>query len=131
MKQEFKQREIKFRAWDKGENKWLLHYDSLGGFSLMGECVLFGEWAAALPRMERWDDVVIMQFTGLHDKNRKEIYEYDVDSHGRYIEYRDGAFHVVQSNGQTFDYLSHMKHIEIAGNIFQNPNLLNHGNTNT
>ena len=65
------QREIKFRAWDKDSKKMLIPLSP----------VWFEE--------NSWSDEdfavcadncnhVLMQFTGLHDKNGKEIYEGDV-----------------------------------------------------
>lgn len=60
-------REIKFRAWDKK------HKEMADPFTI--------PWALTFQppsgQFRGWDDCVFMQYTGLKDKNGKEIYEGD------------------------------------------------------
>jgi len=57
------EREIKFRAWNNG-----MYYDVV---------LCNGLWTDNM-REDRWHSGDIMQYTGIKDKNGKEIYEGDV-----------------------------------------------------
>lgn len=63
-------REIKFRAWD-GERMRRVYSVNMSGSAIVH---IAGETRETL----RADRCVLMQFTGLHDKNGREIYEGDV-----------------------------------------------------
>lgn len=140
----YKYRQLKFRAWDDKNKKWLFGYEyqNLGGFSLTGEVVLLGE--ISTPNLQDWNHINIDQFTGLEDKNGKEIYEGDIlqgDNSVIYsVFYDEGAFMAkVESlflNSSKEDYLNkdafpypikymELSSISIIGNIHENSNLLN------
>jgi uncharacterized phage protein (TIGR01671 family) len=138
---------IKFRAWDDGKKEWLLGYEypSLGGFSLDGECVLMGEWANVCTSFmfendnRKRTDLKLMQFTGLQDKNGKDIYEGDilkskVELEGgtesiRKVVYGEGGFDMekIEKDGKVDSmYLKkYWKYsLQVIGNIYENPELL-------
>lgn len=115
-------REIKFRAWNK-ENK-IMHQP----------CSMVSNWDSKTMSYQTETPVCnYMQFTGLHDKNGKEIYEGDIIQR-----YQDEIFEVrweeLQSGfGVYIGVLKPRSHwrelykfldFEIIGNIYENPELL-------
>ena len=82
------------------------------------------------------ENIEIMQFTGLKDKNGKEIYEGDIvrinEFHNFEIIYKDGCYWLKGDDGELYYRLEHWirianegrKRLEVAGNKFENPELL-------
>lgn len=112
-------RTIKFRAWDKNNQQWLRN-------------TWFGHFLENDASIEAPDNVAVMQFTGLLDKNGKEIYEGDIvqnQAHAnrvvkqtKYGEYKlfcgehSNSFYKGWEAGTVW---------EVIGNIYENPELVN------
>jgi len=72
----------------------------------------------------------VMQFTGLKDKNDKEIYEGDLIKLGEiygnkiiYVEWNNDLACYTMNGKASFD-ICESHHGEIVGNIYENPELL-------
>jgi len=112
-------RDIKFRVWDKSKQKM---YQPDGVFSDLAEADEGEQWAFIV-NTPHPDDCELMQYTGLKDKNGKEIYEGDIIEHrlhGRIgaVVYDPPEFCV----GNQFRLLEDEYH-EVIGNIYENPEL--------
>lgn len=131
------QRQIKFRVWDKSLNKYVYtnngYYiceSEMGGyklvFNLNDNC-----WKG---------DYIIQQFTGLLDKNGKEIYEGDLleineEDKPNYFEDYCHVWYAEFSGSWTVSF-NHFhsetccdcsmvnRKYSVIGNIFENPDLL-------
>jgi len=115
-------REIKFRAWDKEKKEWETDGIIIEIETGLPWWIEFGEM------MDEAEDIILVEYTGLKDKNGKEIYEEDIVKKGRVrfiIEFRDGAFEMIGINIISVARLSHSyRDIEIIGNKFENPELM-------
>lgn len=120
-------REIKFRAWDEELER--MFYSTTEQFD--------DSLSFRFKHFET-DDPVYMQYTGLRDKNGKEIYEGDIVEQellgnvpldfGSFIgvvKFIDGTYMIENAEG-TFgvELFSETNPNEVIGNIYENPELL-------
>jgi YopX protein len=94
---------IKFRAWNYVAKK--MYYPENAGNIFLWQ------------KERQVQD--IMQFTGLHDKNGKEIYESDFDQFGRVVKFYRGAFIVENKHSDNWAYLADCEDFEVSGNIYE------------
>jgi uncharacterized phage protein (TIGR01671 family) len=116
-------RTIKFRAWDKDNKQMTVD------FAVFAD----GRGAGAYDPVssdgdEIYENYELMQFTGLHDKNGKEIYEGDIveyvgqiKEYHHEVKFKNGCFIAGTSlNNGTIEELN----LEVIGNIWENPELI-------
>lgn len=129
-------RDIRFRAWDKKNQRMATGGFWVGSdygmaFTVSGS-VSLDELNAGKAFIEQAPEFELMQYTGLKDKNGKEIYEGDIIRGTKFnyspvfddSEYVDA---VVEWSKDTPRFLPHMlssSPIEVIGNIYENPELL-------
>jgi len=146
------QREIKFRGWHT-QQKVMFSAEEMAKDQLTllptGEFINVSNISTKLSTIYPKDKFIPLQFTGLHDKNGKRIYEGDIcridmrdafpscetDYITRVIEFWNGQF-VFHARRYEVDYINFglwvrsnnyettLKQVEVVGNIYQNPELL-------
>lgn len=117
-------REIKFRCWEKNEKMLVPVLDICWQDKTVQMPALDGEsiWGS------HFEQVELMQFTGLKDKNGKEIYEGDIIRW--FNSYNEAMVEVIEwETSKAAFYIPGRGYpknseIEIIGNIFENPELL-------
>lgn len=131
------QREIKFRAWNGRDMSDPFLIDEV-----CEECGTYCFGGGALGPKFNFNECTLMQFTGLRDKDGKEVYEGDVvnatwvfqggirEIRNAPVTYLDDSCAFVFGTPNTGFvawievHLSHRKEIEVIGNLYENPELL-------
>lgn len=114
-------REIKFRAWDKEADVPFMSDVNMMGYQL-------GNYLSQ-------DRYVVMQYTGLKDKNSKEIYEGDIvkyvtnyygnrKENQTVVEWIDDLEHDGFGEPLAMGYMFRGGELEVIGNIYENSDLL-------
>ena len=105
-------REIKFRVWRDWRVPKMMYEDDLiqSGWDMSDFQTVNSGFSQA----------IVMQYTGLKDRNGKEIYEGDFLKDGGVIGFDDGKFYM--DSGEEWGWIP--SDAEIIGNIYENPELL-------
>jgi uncharacterized phage protein (TIGR01671 family) len=128
-------REIKFRAWDGKKIVPVGRLDLFkNGLTGVDQSPLINDCLIANGRQ-----TFLMQFTGLKDKNGKEIYEGDIQDCGEYTDGSGRCLYVVSwdgkhgtfvssaaRSGEPYKGQSQVDDSPVIGNIYENPELLAH-----
>lgn len=128
-------RTIKFRAWDKTNNQWNSYGDRLYINAQDGSLL---DVASQYDTGGISEDLQLMQFTGLLDKNGKEIYEGDIlkgyfnpDDVEDYIynsltaEEKESGTRLFTVEDIFYPYTNPLPDdLEVIGNIYENPELI-------
>ena len=128
-------REIKFRVWSEDQKTYdyKFPYNSIGDFYVSSRGKVFSDFGNTVAPEVRQEAFIVEQYTGLKDRNGKEIYEgdivtmeYDLDdlepSDYYVITFSDGCFRI--SDIHETEVGSYLSSWQIMGNIHENLDLI-------
>lgn len=128
-------REIKFRGKRLDNGEWvygdLIHFADQTCAIVVIPFSKYGYTATELSRMDQVDPDTVGQYTGLKDRNGREIYEDDLFKPGYYntifrVEWdKENARYIGREKKGSISYVGREPAIEVRGNIYDNPELLN------
>lgn len=117
-------RDIKFRVWDTKYNV-IISWDYISESRTLSFFVN--------NHNRNIFNCVLMQFTGLIDRNGKDIYEGDIVDGGTFkaaIVFQNGCFEIQEPPGKDGVFLRRLTRdhtVSVIGNIYENPNILTVG----
>ena len=124
-------REIKFRAWYKEKKR----IGKVLGIDILHKEIYFSNEDVDCYEHTDFKDIELMQYTGLKDKNNKEIYEGDI------VTLHNSKYKVIFNSKEAGFVLrddefemnipftnNNNKRMEVIGNIYENPELLKENN---
>jgi len=124
------QRVIKFRIWSPKDQTLRSLPESKPMFTYFGDVGILSVDGNPQNSFWEYEDAVIQQFTGLFDKNGKEIYEGDIVKYDSGSEYENEEYkklltsEVFYENGKYRIRYSadsyNWRKMEVIGNIFEN-----------
>ena len=136
------QKEIKLKAWDKIHQRMITEdeitaiYPKSKTIEILGirGTLCYVDYIQMRKKFE--SDVILLQFTGLHDKKGKEIYEgdicivslsyFDIKNEKSVVIFHNGAFQFQYGCERFFSKpYDAWDEVEVIGNIYENPELLN------
>ena len=122
----------KFRAWMKSL-KWMCDVTNISFDSKFVDICQQGDTERCTEMSVEFDEIKLMQSTGLKDKNGREIFEGDVvkmskdiysePTYYEVVRHRGGAYRLVSKQHGCELWLRHTD-CEVVGNVFENKELL-------
>jgi len=124
-----KQREIKFRAWDRKERKMYYNdsnFQERDDYNDNWESELL--CIRSINELSKNNNIILMQYVGIRDVNGKEIYEGDILDDETFIAcnlfYNNLGTVDLPLQEQWIEITTDLEKREIIGNIYKNPELL-------